>query len=53
MELAGRFHRYYNKHKVLGDNPELTAARLQICRALMVVLRNGLQLAGISAPKKM
>jgi len=53
MELAGRFHRYYNKHKVLGDNPELTAARLQLCRALMVVLRNGLQLAGLSAPKKM
>jgi arginyl-tRNA synthetase len=53
MELAGQFHRYYNKHKVLGDNPELTAARLQFCRALTVVLRNGLHLAGLTAPNKM
>lgn len=53
MELAGQFHRYYNKHKVLGENPELTMARLQFCRALRVVLRNGLHLAGLTAPEKM
>lgn len=53
MELAGQFHRYYNKHKVLGENPELTGARLQFCRALRVVLRNGLHLAGLEAPEKM
>ncbi len=53
MELAGQFHRYYNKHKVLGENPELTRARLQFCRALRVVLRNGLHLAGLGAPEKM
>jgi len=53
MELAGQFHRYYNKHKVLGENPELTRTRLQFCRALRVVLRNGLHLAGIEAPEKM
>jgi len=53
MDLAGRFHRYYNKHKVLGDTPVLTAARLHLCRTLQVVLRNGLELAGLSAPEKM
>jgi arginyl-tRNA synthetase len=53
MDLAGRFHRYYNKHKVLGDNPVLAAARLHLCRTLRVVLRNGLELAGLSAPEKM
>lgn len=53
MEMAGQFHRYYNKHKVLGDNPELVVARLQFCRALKMVLRNGLTLAGLSVPDKM
>jgi arginyl-tRNA synthetase len=53
MDLAGRFHRYYNKHKVLGDTPVLTAARLHLCSTLQVVLRNGLELAGLSAPEKM
>jgi len=53
MELAGRFHRYYNRHKVLGDDAGLTTARLQLCRALMVVLRNGLHLAGLTAPETM
>jgi arginyl-tRNA synthetase len=53
MEIAGQFHRYYNKHKVLGDNAELVVARLQFCRALKMVLRNGLNLAGLSVPEKM
>jgi len=53
MDLAGRFHRYYNKHKVLGEDPDLTRARLQLCHSLRVVLRNGLELAGLTAPEKM
>ncbi len=53
MDLAGKFHRYYNKHKVLGDDPVLTRARLHLCRAVMIVLRNGLHLAGMTAPEKM
>ena len=53
MDLAGKFHRYYNKHKVLGDDPTLTRARLHLCRAVMIVLRTGLHLAGMAAPEKM
>lgn len=53
MDLAGQFHRYYNKHKVLGDDPELTKARLQLCGGLKVVLRNGLNLVGLTAPETM
>ncbi|RUM37476.1 MAG: arginine--tRNA ligase [Desulfobulbus sp.] len=53
MDLAGKFHRYYNKHKVLGDDPALTRARLHLCRAVRIVLRNGLHLAGMTAPEKM
>lgn len=53
MELAGQFHGFYNKHKVLTDDRELVRARLYLCGALKRVFRNGLQLAGLTAPETM
>jgi arginyl-tRNA synthetase len=53
MELAGLFHSFYNKHKVLTDDAGLTQARLYLVDALRVVFRNGLQIVGLSAPDKM
>jgi arginyl-tRNA synthetase len=53
MDLAARFHGFYNKHKVLGDDPQLSHARLVLCKALKRVFYNGLQLVGISAPERM
>jgi arginyl-tRNA synthetase len=53
MNLAGLFHSYYNKHKVIGDDPALSGARLCFCGALRRVLRNGLRLLGLSAPETM
>ncbi|WP_028579304.1 arginine--tRNA ligase [Desulfogranum japonicum] len=53
MELAGQFHSFYNKHKVLGDDAELCRARLSLCAAVKVVIRNGLNLLGIQAPERM
>ncbi len=53
MELAGLFHSFYNKHKVLTDDTGLTQARLYLVDALRVVFRNGLQIVGLSAPEKM
>lgn len=53
MDLAGQFHGFYNKHKVLGDDPELSRARLHLCGALKRVFRNGLVLIGLSAPETM
>jgi len=53
MELAGLFHSFYNKHKVLTDDAGLTQARLYLVDALRVVFRNGLQIVGLSAPEKM
>ncbi len=53
LELAGLFHSYYNKHKVITDDPGLTAARLRLCRAMKIVFRNGLHLVGLNAPEKM
>jgi arginyl-tRNA synthetase len=53
MNLAGLFHSYYNKHKVIGDDAELSAARLCFCRGLKTVFRNGLHVVGLTAPETM
>ncbi len=53
QELAGLFHPYYNKYRVLADNPDLTIARLLLCKAVRIVLEEGLKILGISTPEKM
>lgn len=52
-ELAALFHGWYNEHKVLNDDTELTQARLLLSVNVQQVLRNGLELLGVSAPESM
>ncbi len=52
-ELAALFHGWYNENKVLGDDAELTQARLLLSVNVQQVLRNGLELLGVSAPESM
>jgi arginyl-tRNA synthetase len=55
--LAGTYHRFYDACRVLpmGDEPASPTnhARLWLCEATRVVLANGLQLLGVSAPVRM
>jgi len=51
--LASLFHNFYTKHKVVTDNPELSKARLFLIDAVRTCLANGLNLLGVSLPKKM
>ncbi|MBW2607142.1 MAG: arginine--tRNA ligase [Deltaproteobacteria bacterium] len=53
MNLASLFHAYYNKHRVLTDDPILSRGRLYLVTAVQKVIRNGLTLLGVSAPEKM
>jgi arginyl-tRNA synthetase len=53
MSLASAFHTYYNKHRVLNDDPQLQCGRLNLVLAVQKVIRNGLTLLGVSAPDKM
>ena len=53
MELAGLFHPYYNRNRVVTDDMELTRARLFLCRAVGTIVASGLSLLGVSAPAKM
>ncbi len=52
-ELAATFHVFYTNCRVLGDDAELTGARLTLVRAAQAVLRNTLDIIGVSAPEKM
>ncbi len=54
MELAGLLHSYYAKHPVLqAAEPSLALARLALLRAVGQVVKNGLELLGVSAPESM
>jgi arginyl-tRNA synthetase len=52
-ELAGAFHSYYNKNKVVSDDERLTAARLFLVKTISTVLQNALKILGVNAPEKM
>jgi arginyl-tRNA synthetase len=52
-ELAGVFHSYYNKNKVISDNESLTNARLFLAKVIRIILRNALKILGVNAPEKM
>jgi arginyl-tRNA synthetase len=52
-ELAGLFHPYYKAHRIITDDRALTLARLGLCAAVAQVVRNGLDLLGVSAPESM
>lgn len=53
QELAGLFHPYYNKYKVLSDDAGLSIARLALCEAIRIVLCDGLEILGVTAPDRM
>ena len=53
MNLAGAFHSYYNKQRVLVDDPITSRGRLYLVAAVQAVIRNGLTLLGVSAPERM
>ena len=53
MDLAAAFHAYYNKHRVLTDEPLLARGRLYLITAVQKIIRNGLALLGVSAPESM
>lgn len=52
-DLASDLHSFYNEHKILVEDETTKLARLALISATQQVLRNGLQLLGVSAPNKM
>lgn len=53
MNVSAAFHSFYTRCRVLGEDKELSSARLYLARLCQIVLANALRLAGISAPDSM
>jgi arginyl-tRNA synthetase len=53
LELAGAFHRYYNRTRILSEDQDLTHARLLLAQAVQSTLRRGLNILGVEAPIRM
>jgi arginyl-tRNA synthetase len=56
LELAGDFHRYYNKpvNRIIDvERRELSLARLFLAQVLKHAIAGGLRLLGVSAPERM
>ena len=53
IELATKFHKFYNACRVKGEAEGLMQARLTLCRATAVVLRNVLTMFNITVPTSM
>src|SRR6202030_3572051 len=59
QDLATAVHRFYHagnetsEHRVVVNDPQLTRARLELCRAARHTLKTALDLIGVSAPERM
>ena len=55
-ELAGIWNTYLQdgkRHRILGDDKEVSRARVALAKGLRTVMGNGLSLLGMNAPEKM
>jgi arginyl-tRNA synthetase len=52
-DLAGLLHSFYNSHRVIIPEQDLSAARLLLVEATRITLKNGLSLLAINAPERM
>ena len=53
IELAARFHRFYNACRIKGEEPAVLDARLKLADTTRAVLENCLAIVGVTAPEKM
>jgi arginyl-tRNA synthetase len=52
-DLAATYHSYYDAERILVDEEPVRLARLALVAATAQVLRNGLSMLGVDAPRKM
>jgi arginyl-tRNA synthetase len=52
-ELAAAFHKFYTFCRIIGTEKNLAEARVALAVAAKIVLKNGLNVLGVSAPERM
>lgn len=53
LELAGRFHKFYEKQRIISEDEKLTGTRLALVKAVQIILGESLILMGLETPKRM
>ena len=53
IELATLFHKFYNLHRVKNENENLMQARISLCIAVKIVIKNILTMFKINTPESM
>ncbi len=53
IDLAARFHRFYNACRIKDAPEDLLAARLKLADSVRAVIKNALNILGVTAPEKM
>ncbi len=52
-EISAEFHRYYNRHRVVTDDINISMARFLLVQGVKTVISLGLKLIGVSRPERM
>ena len=52
-DVAAEFHSFYNAHKIMEADQEISLARLALATATQQVIASGLRILGVSAPEAM
>jgi arginyl-tRNA synthetase len=53
-QAAESYHKFYHNNRVINpDNKKMSYQRIKLCEAARIVLRNGFEIIGISAPERM
>lgn len=52
-DVATAFHSFYHDCRIIGTEEPLLSSRFKLAKVTQTVLRNGLQILGISAPERM
>ena len=53
MELAARFHRFYNACRIKGEAEDILKARLLLADSVRTALSTCLGILGVTAPERM
>ena len=53
LELAAKYHKFYNSCRVIGEDAALTCARLTLCDCTRQCLANALRMLKVTAPERM
>ncbi|MDR2676863.1 MAG: arginine--tRNA ligase [Endomicrobium sp.] len=52
-ELANKYHKFYEHCRILTADVSLTSARLKLIEGVMIIVKIGLDLLGVSTPNEM